>query len=173
VNTAGSSADLVFAGYHRVPVELGQDPYQAVLKAVEAHEADGRVAMRLDADDWLTLGDIAARCGLSREMIRLWSIGQQGPGGFPPPLNPARDTRFYSWWETSAWIRRHTTYLPPAESRDPALIAMNLALQLRNLMPQVTRPEAVLQCITKGLEEALLEPSNARVRSRVRDGVRL
>jgi hypothetical protein len=152
MNTVDSSADLIFAGYRRMPVDLGANPYKAALAAIELCEADGRRPMRLDADDWLTLADIAARCGLSREIVRLWSIGQQGPGGFPPPLNPARDTRFYSWWETSTWIRRHTIYQPPSDSQEPALIAMNLALQLRNLMPRISRPDAVLRCITKGRE---------------------
>lgn len=144
------TADLVFAGGSRMPVELGPDPYRSILWAVQDCEAAYRRPVRLDAGDWLTLADIAARCGLSREIVRLYSIGQQGPGGFPPPLNPGRDTRFYSWYETSAWIRRHTAYLPPGVDQEPVLVAMNLALQLRNLMPRVSRPEVVLECVSRG-----------------------
>jgi len=130
-------------------VELGPDPYRSILWAIQDCEASYRRPLRLDAGDWLTLADIAARCGLVRETVRLYCIGQQGPGGFPPPLNPGRDTRFYSWYETSAWMRRHTVYNPPPGRADePVLIAMNLALQLRNLMPRVSRPEAVLECVT-------------------------
>jgi hypothetical protein len=172
MNAVGSSADLVFAGYRRMPVDLGEDPYRSALAAIKACEAEGRRPMRLDADDWLTLADIAARCGLSREIVRLWSIGQQGPGGFPPPLNPARDTRFYSWWETSAWIRRHTIYLPPSDGQEPALIAMNLALQLRNLMPRVSRPEAVLQCVARSERgRSWIRSTQCNEETRVRDGV--
>jgi hypothetical protein len=141
------SADLILPGSLRVPVELGDSPYDAILDALQRCEADWRRPVRLDADDWLTLADIAARTGVSRELVRLWSIGKQGPGRFPPPLNPARDTKFYSWWETSAWIRRHTTY-DPCDHPEPVLVAMNLALQLRRMRDKISRLDAVLECIT-------------------------
>lgn len=95
------SADLILPGLQRVPVELGDHPYDAILDAVQKCEDALRRPVRLDADDWLTLADIAARTGVSRELARLWSIGKHGPGNFPPPLNPARDTRFFSWLETA------------------------------------------------------------------------
>jgi len=150
---SASTADLVLAGGSRVTVVLGDAPYGHLLSAIEGCEAIHGRPVRLDTGDWLTLADIAARCGLSREILRLYAIGQQGPGGFPPPLNPGRDTRFYSWWETSTWLRLRTGHLPPSDNTEPVLVAMNLALQLRNILPRVTRPDVVLQCVTRDGKE--------------------
>jgi hypothetical protein len=113
----------------------------AIASAVRDVEAAGLRPLRVAAEDWVTLADIAARIGRSREIVRLWSIGQQGPGGFPPPLNPGRDTSFYSWAEVCPWLRRRMGYDLPDE--EPVLVAMNLTLQLRQLAPRLTRMDIV------------------------------
>jgi hypothetical protein len=101
----------------------------AVVSAIQDVEMAGVRVIRVDAQDWLTLADIAARIGRSREIVRLWSIGRQGPGGFPPPLNPGRDTSFYSWAEVAPWLRLRMGY--QVWDEQPALTAANLAVQLR------------------------------------------
>lgn len=141
------TAHLLLPGSQRVPVEPGGDPYHAVLRAVRASEAAGLHPVRLDAGDWLTFGAIASRIGVSRELVRLWCVGQRGPGGFPPPLNPGRETSFYSWYETTGWLRAHKPDWAP-RPHDPALVAMNLAVQLRRLAPRIARLDAVVDCIT-------------------------
>jgi hypothetical protein len=70
-----------------------------VARAVRDVEKTGLTALRIDTEDACTLANIGERIGRSREIVRLWSTGKQGPGGFPPPINPGRDTLFYSWAE--------------------------------------------------------------------------
>jgi hypothetical protein len=143
--------DLILPGSHRLPVELGAQPYDDVLDAIQKAEAAGHRPRRLAADDWVTLQDIAWRAGCSREIVRLWSAGQQGPGTFPPPLNPDCETRFFSWAEAGRWLKRHTRH-DPGPMAEPVLAAMNLALQLRRLAPYVSRLDAVKETIFGGRE---------------------
>jgi hypothetical protein len=138
-------AHLILPGSSRVPVDLGGDPYEALLRALRACEAAGLSPARVDADDWVTLGDVGARLGASRETVRLWAAGRCGPGGFPPPLNPGRETRFFSWVEVAAWLRTYRGH--PADPGEPVLAAMNLALQLRRMAPDISRLDAVLRCV--------------------------
>jgi len=110
---------------------------ESILSAVQRVEAAGLRAVRVDAHDWVTLGDIAERIGRSRETVRLWAAGRLGPGGFPPPLNPGRDTSFYSWAEVLPWLRHRLCFDMPDE--EPVLTAANLALQLRGLASRIRR----------------------------------
>jgi hypothetical protein len=91
--------------------------------------------VRVCADDWVTLADIGARIGRSREIVRLWSIGRQGPGGFPPPVNPGCDTRFYSWTEATVWLRGAMGFGLARPHGD--LVAANLLVQARRLAPLI------------------------------------
>ncbi|MDQ7902919.1 hypothetical protein RB614_00090 [Phytohabitans sp. ZYX-F-186] len=117
------------------------DLAEAVTAAVRDAESAGLRPVRVATGDWVRLADVAARIGRSREIVRLWSVGRQGPGGFPPPLNPGCDTSFYSWAEIAQWLRRRLGYELPDE--EPVLVAMNLALQLRRLAPRIARMDAV------------------------------
>ncbi|HET8661390.1 MAG TPA: hypothetical protein VFM55_20630 [Micromonosporaceae bacterium] len=107
----------------------------AVASAVRDAEAAGLRPVRLVDDDWVTLADIADRVGRSREAVRLWALGRVGPAGFPPPVNPGRDTLFYSWAEVSPWLRDRLAV--PAPGSDPVLVAAGLAVRLRALAPRV------------------------------------
>lgn len=121
------------------------DLAEAVVAAVHDVESAGLRPVRVATGDWVTLADVAARIGRSREIVRLWSIGRQGPGAFPPPLNPGCDTSFYSWTEVARWLRRRLGYELPDE--EPVLVAMNLALQLRRLAPRITRMDTVRELV--------------------------
>ena len=121
------------------------DLAEAVMSAVRDVESAGLRPVRVAAGDWVTLSDVAARIGRSREIVRLWSVGKQGPGGFPPPLNPGCETSFYSWAEIAQWLRRKMRYELPDE--EPVLVAMNLALQLRRLAPRISRMDAVRELV--------------------------
>lgn len=121
------------------------DLAEAVAAAVHDVESAGLRPVRVAAGDWVTLADVAARIGRSREIVRLWSVGRQGPGAFPPPLNPGCDTSFYSWAEVVRWLRQRMGYDLPAP--EPVLVAMNLALQLRRLAPRIARMDAVRELV--------------------------
>jgi len=140
------SIDLFFSSRASVEVGSGSDLYDDITRVVSFFESRGEYPLRLDADDWLTLQGVAQRIGISREVVRLWSAGACGPKGFPPPLNPNRDTSFYSWAEVSRWVRDHTRH-DPGPDEEPVLVAMNLALQLRRLLPRLSQPEAVMNMI--------------------------
>lgn len=113
----------------------GRSLAAVVVAVVRDLEAVGLRPVRVCDGDWVTLAEVGDRIGRSRENVRLWAAGKYGPGGFPPPLNPGKQTTFYSWDEVSLWLRERMDFdLPDCE---PVLVAMNLALQLRNLMPRL------------------------------------
>jgi hypothetical protein len=144
-------ADLLMTNEERIHVPVGADPYGAVVEAVCFYESMGCRPVRLDADDSVTLAEAGLRAGCSRERMRLWSVGQHGPGSFPPPLNPDRDTSFYSWYEISEWLRSNDR-AEAGDVEEPVLIALNLAIQLRRLLPRLTRPEVVLALVSPTVE---------------------
>jgi hypothetical protein len=114
----------------------------AVASAVNQLERLGLVAFRVADNDLVTLADIAERVGQSRESIRRYSTGDRGPGGFPPPLNPAREgTVFYRWSEVAPWMRRHLNLDAP--DGDPTLVVANLVLQARRLLGKVDHASAL------------------------------
>jgi hypothetical protein len=114
------------------------DLAEAVTNAVNATERVGLRVLRVDATDWVTRADIAHRIGRTRETVRLWVAGRVGPGGFPPPVNPDRDTLFYSWAEVSIWLREHQHLDLPDDP--PVLAVANLLLQLRTLAARLDTP---------------------------------
>lgn len=129
----GRSVVLVAPGSQEII--LGTVGYDAILDCVKRCENLGLPQpIRVYTDDWVTIGEIAARADRSRETVRLWSLGRAGPGGFPPPLNPGSETLFYSWAEIVPWLRLAGRNIPRVE---PVLPAMNLALQLRHLLPNL------------------------------------
>jgi len=118
----------------------------AVVSAIGDLEAFDLYPARVCADDWVTLADIGDRIGRSREMVRQWSTGQQGPGGFPPPVNPGRDTKFYSWTEVTVWLRAHLDFYLPRP--DGLLVVANLLLQAKRLAPLVRDKQALTGLLT-------------------------
>jgi hypothetical protein len=117
---------------------------EAVASAVHDLEAVALQPIRVYDGDWVTIADIGDRIGRSRENVRLWAVGRYGPGGFPPPLNPGRETKFYSWAEVSTWLRGHTALDVPFN--EPDLVVANLLLQARRLAPRV-RDSGVLSSL--------------------------
>jgi hypothetical protein len=113
----------------------------AIVAAVRGLESVGLVAVRVIDEDLVTLADIADRIKQSRESVRRYVTGERGPGGFPPPVNPARDgTVFYRWSEVAPWIRRTLEIELP--DTDPALVVANLVLQARQFRERVAHMDA-------------------------------
>jgi hypothetical protein len=114
----------------------------AIVEAVRAVETVGLVPLRAVDQDLVTLADIADRVHQSRESIRRYVTGARGPGGFPPPVNPAREgTLFYRWSEVAPWVREHLG--AKVEDVDPAVVVANLVLQVRQLWDQVEHAEVL------------------------------
>jgi len=130
-------------GTHRLAFDR---PAAALADAIATaiHQVETRTdlhVVRVADRDWLTLAEIGARIGRSREIVRLWALGRRGPGGFPAPLEPDRDTSYYSWAQVSPWLRERMGYDLPED--EPILAATNLALQLRALAPRIRHMQLI------------------------------
>lgn len=103
---------IAIDGQHRIlaiiQAQCAQDAVEELLNAV--HRAvDTAVPLRAELE-LLAIADIAAKVGLNREAVRLWTIGKRGPGNFPIPLDVVGD-RIKVWaasdvheWLVSAGI---------------------------------------------------------------------
>jgi hypothetical protein len=138
--------DATFGMDRSVPVvEFNRDApslAEAIASAVRDLEDANLIPVRVLDQDLVTLGDIADRVGQSRESVRRYATGERGRGGFPPPVNPARDgTVFYRWSEVAPWMREHLGAEVPTV--DPALVVANLVLQARRFIGQVDHASAL------------------------------
>jgi len=80
-------------GQHRIlaatHAHCAQDAVEHLVDAV--HRAvDTAVPVRAEVE-LMTIPDIAAKVGLNREAVRLWTLGKRGPGNFPIPLTVVGD----------------------------------------------------------------------------------
>ncbi|HEX6076633.1 MAG TPA: hypothetical protein VFZ32_15390 [Micromonosporaceae bacterium] len=138
--------DAVFGIEQRMPIaQFDREAAtlaDAVASAVRDLESVGLTALRVIDEDLVTLADIANRIGQSRESVRRYVTGERGPGGFPPPVNPAREgTVFYRWSEVAPWIRSRLR--TEVSDVDPALVVANLVLQARQHRNQVAHISAL------------------------------
>lgn len=81
----------------------------AIATAVrDIEKIPGLRAIGLACDNMVTLRDIAARAGVDRETVRLWSTGQRGSGDFPTPaLITTGGEKVWDWEQVVPWIARH------------------------------------------------------------------
>ena len=73
----------------------------------------GRVLPRVSVlsldQDLVAATDIANRIERSREVVRLWSMGERGPGGFPTPLGTVNGgRRVWDWASVNEWLCSNT-----------------------------------------------------------------
>lgn len=82
---------------------------RAVLETVDAIKAVVAAARPLYViEDFVSVSDIAQRTGMNRETVRLWSLGERGPGGFPRSRGTVgKGIRIWDWASVSSWLRRH------------------------------------------------------------------
>jgi hypothetical protein len=99
-----------------------------------------------DDDDVVTLGVIAQRVGRSETAVRAWADGLIGPGNFPPPIVEHARRPCYRWSEVEPWLKVHFGYKAPDAAA--TLRAVNLALELRALTPDVDRMAAIRRLLT-------------------------
>lgn len=124
------------------------DLANAIVSAVRALESVNLSPLRVVDQDLLTLADMANRIGQSRESIRRYAQGSRGPGGFPPPVNPAREgTTFYRWSEAALWFEKHLGI--DTSDSDSTLVAANLILQARRLRDRVTNMPVLVELLAE------------------------
>lgn len=115
----------------------------AIASAVRELEAGGLGVLRVLDEDLVTLADIADRIGQSRESVRRYATGGRGPGGFPPPVNPARDgTLFYRWSEVAPWVRERLGLA--TDDGEAALVLANLVIQARAVAGRIDGAGALI-----------------------------
>ena len=88
-------------------VEDSPDDLSAAIFLVEAimDAVPEAFVLRLD-HDLVSVSDIAARTGRSRESVRLLVDGKRGPGGFPPPVGTVGNgIRIWPWASVLIWLR--------------------------------------------------------------------
>ncbi|NJC71674.1 hypothetical protein HC031_18390 [Planosporangium thailandense] len=112
-----------------------------VVTAVRDLDAVGLRAASVRDDGLVTTDTVAERVGRSPEAVRLWVVGRTGAGSFPEPAETRSGTAYYRWSEVVTWLRDRMGV--DAADPDPALAAVNLALQLRELAPRVSRMAAI------------------------------
>lgn len=78
----------------------------AVEDLVDAIHRANASAMPIRAEiELLAIPDIAAKVGLNREAVRLWTIGKRGPGGFPIPVDVVGDRmRVWAASDVHDWL---------------------------------------------------------------------
>lgn len=115
----------------------------AVLSAIADVEmaVPGVRVVRVLPDEYVTLADIAERTGRSREGVRLLSIGERGPAGFPPPAaRGSGRNKLWRWAEVASWLTSElgeSAHLAPP----PAQRAANAILDLRASTAELGRAE--------------------------------
>ncbi len=111
----------------------------AVLSAVaDVETAEGVDVVRIADAGLVSMSDIAARTGRTRESVRLLIAGERGPGGFPPPVTDPR-SRYRLWRnaDVERWLRTHLgdSY---ESHEDHVLAAINAGLELRHHSPHLS-----------------------------------
>lgn len=106
----------------------------AVLSAVaELESIEGVTVLRLADAGLVSMADIAARTGRTRESVRLLITGERGPGGFPPPVTDPR-SRYRLWRsdEVEVWLQRFLAAPFDDSAVDRIRAVINASLELRN-----------------------------------------
>lgn len=125
----GSADGVQFVDFDREAESLED----AVLSAVgDLESIDGVEVVRLADAGLLSMADIAARTGRTRESIRLLITGERGPGGFPPPVTDPR-SRYRLWRsdEVDTWLRANLATALSDVRSDHVRSAINAGLELR------------------------------------------
>ena len=125
----GTSDGFQFLDFDREADSVGE----AVMSAVaDVESVDGLSVARVADAGLLSMADIAARTGRTRESVRLLVAGERGPGGFPPPATDPR-SRYRLWRasEVEQWMRN---YLGEAYvwQEDLLLSALSIGLEFRH-----------------------------------------
>lgn len=117
---------------------------------------------KIEPDELVTAAEIAARSGLSREAIRLYSTGQRGPGCFPTAITyPDQKTKLWRWVEVATWLQENGRVVTDIDLEMAELIAaLNAACEIRHY--RETLPQRAL-----GLVDFLMGSQSRKPRRRI------
>ena len=116
----------------------------AVFTAIDDVESVAGIrVVRLADIGLLSMADIAARTGRTRESVRLLVAGKRGPGGFPPPATDPR-SRHRLWWSDDVCRWFSDALGEQIENWDGLVIAaVNAGLEFRRRLLGVAAPHRV------------------------------
>ena len=124
----GRSGGIQYIDFDREAASLEEAALSAV---TDIESVDGLVVVRLADSGLVSMADIAARTGRTRESVRLLATGERGPGGFPVPVTDPR-SRYRLWRATEVehWMRIHVDDGYETHE-DHVRVAINASLELR------------------------------------------
>ncbi len=125
----GRTDGIQYAEFDREAVGL----VEAVLSAVgDIEKVEGVEVVRIADAGLVSMADMAARTGRTREGVRLLVTGARGPGGFPPPVTDPRSRyRLWRWSEVEGWLAASLGEEATAMEAH-VLAAINAGLELRH-----------------------------------------
>lgn len=117
---------------HWIGFETESDTFlEAVLRAVGDIVGSGFEPIVVE-DELVSLADIAARTGRTRQGVALLAGGKRGPGGFPPPATGNVRSPLWHWADVAGWFEQSGAPADPYELIS-TLAAVNGALANRAL----------------------------------------
>ena len=126
----GRADGIQFADFDR---EADTFQYAVLTAVAELESIAGITVARLADAGLVSMADIGARTGRTRESERLLITGERGPGGFPPPVTDPR-SRYRLWRsdEVETWFREHFAATLHDSTDDHIRAAINAGLELRH-----------------------------------------
>lgn len=125
----GSTDGIQFIDFDREAASFDD----AVLSAVaDVEQVSGIQVVRMAGAGLVSIADIAARTGRTREGVRLLVAGTRGPGRFPPPVtDPRARYRLWRWGDVERWFRQEVGEEIEGAQEQHLLSAINACLELR------------------------------------------
>ena len=104
---------------------------QAVFSAIDdVKRANvGASVLRVEPDDLVNAADIARRCSVSREAVRLWTEARRGDGDFPSPVARVGKSTVWRWTDVVRWLRKRLAIDQDAVDGADFLAALNAYLE--------------------------------------------
>lgn len=119
---------------------------EAILSAIRDVESAGVGASvtRVEPDEIVNASEIARRLGISREAVRLYALGERGPGDFPSPIAGDRlNQRLWRWTDICDWIVRHKLPYDVDAGGASEIAVINAMLDLRRRVRSKSRIDQV------------------------------
>ena len=165
--TPGMREGVVFLDFTREAKSF-EEAIASAIRDVERAGVGARVT-RVEPDELVTMSDIAARIGRTRENVRQMATGLRGPGGFPAPV--AKLTKRSPIWrlmDVLRWLKdRQAAAVDEEELAQAEVIAgANALLEIRRVTVQ-TPP---LRNLSRVLATSEVDASKSSRKSGKRNG---
>jgi predicted DNA-binding transcriptional regulator AlpA len=125
----------------------------AIVSAVECVEAAGATVDRVEPDPLVSLSEIAARSGMTRAAMSLYSKGQRGKN-FPIPVaRVTSESPLWDWASVAKWLYQHKKLTREEAIEAEAVRAANAAIEAHQPKLKETL-QRQLEAYEKSLEAA-------------------